>query len=245
MARKAISKKTRFEVFKRDGFKCMYCGQSSPSVVLNVDHIHPVSKGGDNDILNLITSCFDCNAGKSDRKIDDSSFVNLQIKQLQEINEKKEQMKMVLKWREELKNLEKEKNKTIYDYVNGKIDDFGVCISGCYKENLAQAIKKIDVCKAMDCIDDAECSWLDGEDSIQIFLDKIIAYIGMKSMPEEKQKYYYIRGILRKRLSYINENNVLRTIKESHESGFDLDSIEDFAKQARSWSHFVNLAQGL
>lgn len=61
----AISKKTRFEVFKRDGFKCQYCGQTPPSVTLEVDHINPVSKGGEDDINNLITSCFDCNRGKS------------------------------------------------------------------------------------------------------------------------------------------------------------------------------------
>ena len=63
--RKAIGDKLRFEVFKRDNFKCQYCGMSAPDVVLNVDHIDPVSNGGENNILNLITSCRDCNSGKS------------------------------------------------------------------------------------------------------------------------------------------------------------------------------------
>jgi 5-methylcytosine-specific restriction endonuclease McrA len=54
--RKQISKKLRFEVFKRDSFKCQYCGNSAPDVILHVDHIEPISKGGDNSILNLITS---------------------------------------------------------------------------------------------------------------------------------------------------------------------------------------------
>lgn len=62
--RKSISKKDRFNVFKRDLFTCQYCGNTPPSVILEVDHITPVSKGGDNDIDNLITSCFDCNRGK-------------------------------------------------------------------------------------------------------------------------------------------------------------------------------------
>lgn len=66
MKRKALTKKTRFEVFKRDGFTCQYCGSVPPSVVLEVDHVTPVSKGGDNDIHNLTTSCFDCNRGKTD-----------------------------------------------------------------------------------------------------------------------------------------------------------------------------------
>ena len=67
--RKGISKSTRFEVFKRDSFTCQYCGKSAPDVVLEVDHINPVSKGGDNDISNLITACFDCNRGKKDKKL--------------------------------------------------------------------------------------------------------------------------------------------------------------------------------
>lgn len=69
--RKSLSKKTRFEVFKRDGFVCQYCGAHPPSVVLEVDHITPVSGGGANDIDNLITACFDCNRGKSDRDLGD------------------------------------------------------------------------------------------------------------------------------------------------------------------------------
>jgi hypothetical protein len=62
--RKAISKKVRFEIFKRDGFICQYCGAHPPSVILNVDHIHPVALGGDNSDDNLVTSCQSCNLGK-------------------------------------------------------------------------------------------------------------------------------------------------------------------------------------
>lgn len=62
--RKPMSKKLRFEVFKRDGFTCSYCGASSPDAELHVDHIIPVSKGGSNDMENLATACADCNAGK-------------------------------------------------------------------------------------------------------------------------------------------------------------------------------------
>lgn len=71
MARTAISKKARFEVFKRDGFECQYCGAHPPSVILHVDHIHPVAKGGKNDMDNLITACEACNQGKSDRELSD------------------------------------------------------------------------------------------------------------------------------------------------------------------------------
>ena len=62
--RKSISPKTRFEVFKRDGFTCKYCGRRSPDTVLEVDHVTPVSSGGHNGQENLVTSCFYCNRGK-------------------------------------------------------------------------------------------------------------------------------------------------------------------------------------
>jgi len=67
--RKSISKKTRFEVFKRDGFSCVYCGAMPPDEVLEVDHIIPVSKGGDNKLENLVCSCFTCNRGKSNNDL--------------------------------------------------------------------------------------------------------------------------------------------------------------------------------
>lgn len=63
--RKPIGKKVRFEIFKRDGFQCMYCGATPPRVVLHVDHITPVAAGGSNSPDNLITSCEPCNLGKS------------------------------------------------------------------------------------------------------------------------------------------------------------------------------------
>ncbi len=60
----SISKKIRFEVFKRDGFTCQYCGNAPPKVTLEIDHINPKSEGGADTINNFLTACFDCNRGK-------------------------------------------------------------------------------------------------------------------------------------------------------------------------------------
>ena len=62
--RKPISTRTRFEIFKRDGFTCQYCGAVPPAVILHVDHIIPVCDGGSNSRDNLTTSCQQCNLGK-------------------------------------------------------------------------------------------------------------------------------------------------------------------------------------
>lgn len=65
--RTGISLTLRYEVFKRDGFKCCYCGLSaSNGATLEIDHKIPVSAGGTNNRDNLQTLCFECNRGKSD-----------------------------------------------------------------------------------------------------------------------------------------------------------------------------------
>lgn len=100
--RKPLSKRLRFEVFKRDLFRCRYCGRSAPEVALSVDHIEPVSKGGTDDLLNLVTSCFDCNSGKSNRKLSDEPLAHIQTQQLRELAARQEQARMMLEWRRKL-----------------------------------------------------------------------------------------------------------------------------------------------
>jgi hypothetical protein len=91
-----ISKKTRFEVFARFKFTCVYCGATAGKTVLEVDHVIPVSKGGDNTIENLVCSCFDCNRGKSNSLISNADF-NFEEKAILE-KEKEEQGKAYIKY---------------------------------------------------------------------------------------------------------------------------------------------------
>lgn len=98
--------KMRFEVFKRDGFKCQYCGRSAPEVTLEVDHIVPVAEGGKNEMLNLITSCRACNRGKGKTKLSDDAALVKEKVQLEELNERRIQLEMMLRWKQELSQLE-------------------------------------------------------------------------------------------------------------------------------------------
>lgn len=61
----AVSKRLRYEVFRRDNHTCRYCGGTPPDVKLTVDHVTPVALGGSDEPTNLVTACRDCNAGKS------------------------------------------------------------------------------------------------------------------------------------------------------------------------------------
>lgn len=70
ISRAKVSKSVRFEVFKRDGFRCVYCGADPSMCVLHVDHVVAVANGGLNEPDNLVTSCATCNLGKSDTPLD-------------------------------------------------------------------------------------------------------------------------------------------------------------------------------
>jgi len=116
MKREAIGKKLRFEVFKRDAFTCQYCGEKAPDVVLHLDHVEPVSVGGTSDILNLLTSCSGCNLGKGARPLDDDLAVSKQRAQLEALQEKREQIGMMVEWQKSLMKMDTDTVEVLADF---------------------------------------------------------------------------------------------------------------------------------
>ena len=65
--RKLMTNTLRYQILQRDGFRCQICGRSQEDgVILHIDHIKPVSKGGKTEPSNLRVLCADCNLGKGD-----------------------------------------------------------------------------------------------------------------------------------------------------------------------------------
>ena len=62
-----VSNKMRFEIYKRDGYRCCICGRSEYSDYLEIDHIKPIAKGGKSTYNNLQTLCRRCNKEKGDK----------------------------------------------------------------------------------------------------------------------------------------------------------------------------------
>lgn len=79
MSRTPISKKMRFEVFKRDNFTCRYCGRKPPEVVLHCDHIAPWIKVKIHDKANLATACRDCNIGKGATELNEKMQIEVSL----------------------------------------------------------------------------------------------------------------------------------------------------------------------
>lgn len=78
-----IGAKKRFEVLKRDNFRCQYCWRNGKDVTLEVDHIKPKSKWWTDEFDNLITCCRECNIWKWQTQLSewDSKF-NIKVKDL-------------------------------------------------------------------------------------------------------------------------------------------------------------------
>lgn len=55
---------TRRNLMFRDSHQCQYCGKQPPLRELNIDHVMPRSRGGDDTWENLVTACRVCNLRK-------------------------------------------------------------------------------------------------------------------------------------------------------------------------------------
>lgn len=248
--RKTVSKMARFEVFKRDGFKCQYCGKAAPDAILHVDHIKPIAAYGDNDISNLITSCMECNLGKGPRELSDRSAIERQRRQLEELNERRLQLEMMIEWGEGLGQLEDQK----VDAVANMIERTARCgITDTGKDSIRKWLKRYSVEELLLAAEDAT-AYLDrdGErfthDSKCKYFEFIPRIAAVKRREQDKpyiKDLYYIRGILRKRLPYVNDWLSIRIMESAADAGIDIDAIKEIALSARSWAAFQREMQWL
>ena len=69
MSKSKISKDIRAFVAKRANWCCEYCRSQERFAPqsFTIDHFDPLSKSGDDELLNLVYACQGCNGGKSDK----------------------------------------------------------------------------------------------------------------------------------------------------------------------------------
>ena len=240
--RKSIGKKTRFEVFKRDGFKCQYCGAMAPDALLELDHIHPVSLDGEESMLNYVTACRPCNAGKGNRTLDDDSAIKKQQAQLQDLQARREQIEMMLQWREGLKSIESDQVKLISGAWSKAVAGWHLNDKGLKEARLL--LKKHGLQRVLAAIDEAAGQYLicddDGSingESVDKAWTKVHAICVLMALPEDERRLYYVRGILRRRLDYV-AYYAMDVMLKALRAGVPVEMIEQEAKTCRSWGSF-------
>lgn len=242
--RQGILKSVRFEVFKRDGFACQYCGARAPDVLLEIDHIKPVSKDGDNDLMNLVTACKPCNLGKSDRELSDDSAIKKQQAQLEELNDRREQLEMMLAWRDALKGLLDEQIQAVCDSWSEAATGWSLNESG--RKEAEKLLRRFGLVAVLDAIQVASETYLvldeDGvptQDSVNRGWLKVGGICAVSAMPLDEQRLRYVTGILRKRLSYV-PYDVLKKLRAAQQVGVDVEAMVEEAKHCRNWTAFSN-----
>ena len=239
--RKSISKKIRFEVFKRDKFTCQYCGRSAPDVILEVDHVIPVSKGGGNDIMNLITSCRECNRGKGNKELSDDSVIKKQQQQINDLAEKNEQLRMMLKWRDSLKDLE-DREIDAFEKAFCRYCDVDLAKEG--RKKVKKWLKNYTCVELLDALDESVSQYYEEDlQSANIVFERvpIIAYYKKHPMTDEQRKICYLRKILINRLAHIDYRQAYALIQKAMCNGANFEEIKRICSTCCNWSGFVNL----
>ncbi|RQW02829.1 HNH endonuclease [candidate division KSB1 bacterium] len=246
--RKSFSKRQRFEVFKRDSFKCQYCGAAAPEALLHVDHIKPLSKGGTNDIVNLITSCSKCNLGKSNIPLDDNAIITKSRNQLEELQERREQLEMMMEWHQSLQDLNSQIIQKIKEYWENLAPGWEINDNGLKSlRKLSREYALDEITKAMDIAADqylkfdhaGKCT----SDSWENSFKKISGICRTRKLAEKQpeiKELYYIRGILRNRIhGYYNHGLAFQLLKEAYNNGADIDKLNKVALEVYDWDDFV------
>lgn len=246
--REPISKRLRFEVFKRDSFTCQYCGRKSPDVILEVDHIEPVSKGGKNTMMNLVTSCKECNRGKSNIKLSDSSAIEKQQKALAELSEKQEQLRMLLKWRSGLLKIENAELDAILEnwtrLTNYHLTETGTSI-------IKKQLKDFGVRAVLEAMD-IVVKYLEHDkkgcitkDSVELAFNKIKGVCYIRSLPEEKREEYKIVGslkmLMKKKYYNYNDKWAPILINKFLKAGNSITELEYIINESRTYNDWENL----
>lgn len=241
--RTAIPKRVRFEVFKRDSFTCQYCGAKAPGVILQCDHIHPVAGGGGNDILNLLTSCRDCNGGKGAIPLADTAAIDRQREMLEDLEERRQQIEMMMLWRDELRGLSQDAVSMVAQRIGERT---GIFPNESGKNDIRKLIQKHGVEAVMSGADASFDTYLEYQQDAATYaswgkaFSKIGAVIAMAAQGQEKPyllRLFYIQGILRNR-TRARRYEWVAYLEHAHLAGVDLDWMERFAKRIHSIEEF-------
>jgi hypothetical protein len=250
-----IPKKLRFEVFKRDSFTCIYCGRRPPEVVLHADHRIPEAGGGETTILNLVTSCLDCNLGKGATPLDDHAFVAKHHDNAAEMQERREQLQMIADWYHELSQHHDDLQQAIDAFFNRRVPGRGIAQSPLQK--IARFAEKH---QAVDCVFDAiadlaaenvsfEEPGKATKDCAEYIVSRLehvarnkLALKGLPLVQKEESQARYLFGILRNKSRTGELPHSVRfyeIVNDILASGHTIAELTHAAKESRGFKHWL------
>ena len=203
----------------------------------------PVSKGGNNEDINLVTSCFECNRGKSDKKLGDISEIQKQYEELEIEIEKLNQVKHLLK----IKNNSVKTTAKKISLVEDEIEEYtGSRLNINGKNIVRKLLNKYDLIFIIDTVKEAFSSfYIKGDKSnFEDCFSKLQKFLAVKSKPKIERDALYIRGILRNRISIKkSQYSELRKIIIDYLNVVDFDKVKEIAKKEDTIEELVYFLQ--
>jgi 5-methylcytosine-specific restriction endonuclease McrA len=266
--RRTLSKRTRFEVFKRDRFRCQYCGKEAPAVVLvpreialdtgeehlhtdglHVDHVIPLAVGGDDDITNYVTACVNCNLGKGAIPLDDDAAVRKQRAQMEDVAARREQIEMMAQWQRDLAALDASAVDVATSLWASLVP--GTTLAPAGKDIVAKALRRFGPEAVLEAMRiavntygrrDADGTW--DQEALDVVLDKLSGICFNRRKQEtlpELQQLYYIRGILKNRFPDRWEaTEIIRLLERAVRAGMAVDTLAEHARSTASYWRWKN-----
>ena len=243
--RKGISKKTRMEIFKRDSFKCVYCGRTveADGVKLVIDHIKPVAEGGENDYFNLVTACFDCNAGKGKKELSDKSVIEKQRKELELQNSRRNQLLEMKQWRDEVVKIRDSE----IDYFNEELSRlFGRTLNDLGRNKVGKLIKRYTLKKCIEMLESISGSPLPKDRSYIDYLERCIKVADVCTNDPYLKDTFYIRKIVLNRFNVNNREKyqLKNGIHNNLCAGIDKYNLINEAQNCKSVWAFLDWLEG-
>lgn len=241
-----VYKRIKFEVFEKDSFKCQVCGAVAPNVNLTLHRLQN-NQQAENwlDPAFLTTFCESCQRKNSSQE--SANTVNNGHLSLNALEERLEQLKMLINWRKGMIKIRKRQLASLVEFWQELVPS--IFLSEVHKKTLLSCISKYsseDIKEAMRlAVQEFIVVHQDGSiarDSFQMAFANIpeICYRKTKvRKTREAEELYHIHDILEERIDgFFDSARVIQWLHYARSWDVHLEELIQMAARVTNWTQF-------
>ena len=188
-----------------------------------------------------------CNQGKRDILLDDDAVIAKRKKQLDELQERREQIEMMYEWQSGLADLDSEQVGVVCKLFSELISGYSINENG--QEYLKKVITKYGLSEVLESLRISTNQYLELRDGKTTPESVTKAYEYIEKICRNRKRIkekpyladlYKASNIVRYKSRYYNHWQVMNILEKAYRSGADADDLIFIAQQANSYSHWEN-----
>ena len=240
-----VFKRIKFEVFEKDSYRCQYCGNVAPNITLKLHRIQEV-QNNDNwlDPAYLSTSCVSCEdkrQGKSAGR-NASAFI-----MLDELEERLEQLKMLISWRKGMVKIRRSQLIGIIDFWQDLVP--GIYLNDDQKRVLLSLMNKYssdEIRSSMRAVAKEKLQRQTDEtltkDAHDVAFEKIPETCIRNSKAKknhEIEELYQIHDVLKERLQgFFDSDRAIQWLNYARSWEVNTEELAHMALKVTNWTQF-------